>query len=288
VGSLIIRYSIYHKISVNVMQVAILQADLLHRPNETKHIVTRVLLMSNPVKGFFYFVSGISLIFKPGIFRYAIWPLLINIGLFVGLVVVAYDQFQELLAWSLSYLPVWLDWLRYLLWPLFAISVALIFFFTFTVLANLIAVPFNGPLAMAVERYLGAQPDAQPSSPLLRSLAKSLSSEIHKASYFIIRVIPLLILFVIPGLNLFAPFLWGLFSAWMLSIEYSDYPMGNHELGFKQQRQILKQQRLMSLGFGGAVTLAFLIPGLNLLVMPAAVAGASKMWVQSLSEAHTR
>lgn len=244
--------------------------------------------MSSFVKGFFYFISGISLIFKPGILRYAIWPLLINIALFVGLVVLAYDQFQQLLAWSLSYLPDWLDWLHYLLWPLFVISIALVFFFTFTLLANLIAVPFNGPLAMAVERHLGAATDSASSTPLLRSLVKSLGSEIHKAGYFLIRAIPLLILFIIPGINLFAPFIWGLFSAWLLSIEYADYPMGNHELGFKQQRQILRAQRMMSLGFGGAVTLAFLVPGLNLLVMPAAVAGASKMWVQSLSAVHTR
>ena len=99
--------------------------------------------MSNPVSGFFYFFSGISLIFKPGIFRYAIWPLLINIVLFVGLVVLAYEQFQQLLTWLLSYLPGWLDWLHYLLWPLFAISIALVFFFTFTLLANFIAIPFN-------------------------------------------------------------------------------------------------------------------------------------------------
>ena len=49
--------------------------------------------------------------------------------------------------WLLSPLPGWLDWLRYILWPLFAVAAVLVTFFTFSLVANLVASPFNGLLA---------------------------------------------------------------------------------------------------------------------------------------------
>ena len=93
--------------------------------------------------------------------------------------------------------------------------------------------------------------------------------------YFALRAVPLLILFLIPGLNLLAPLLWLAFSAWFLALEYADFPMANHGLGFKEQHRRLKQQRLTSLGFGAGATLLTLIPVLNFVAVPAAVAGAT-------------
>ena len=237
--------------------------------------------MSSLVKGFYCFISGIGLMFRPGIFRYAMWPLIINIIIFTLVGIVAYYQFEGLLEWMLSYLPGWLEWLRYLLWPIFALALAFIFFFTFSLLANLVASPFNAPLAHAVEQRLGKVSDTTGSStPFVRSVLKSVASELRKMLYILLRAIPLLLLFVIPVVNIAAPFLWIMFSAWMLTMEYADYPMGNHELDFKSQLKWLKKRRFLSLGFGATVTLALLVPVLNFLVMPAAVAGATKMWVE--------
>ncbi len=237
--------------------------------------------MSSLLKGFYYFFSGVGLMFKPGVFRYALWPLIINIVIFTLLAIVAYFQFERLLDGMLSYLPGWLDWLRYLLWPVFALALALVFFFTFTLVANLVASPFNAPLAHAVEQHLGkVSTQGGSSTPFIRSALKSVVSELRKLLYILLRSIPLLILFVIPVVNIAAPFIWIIFSAWMLTMEYADYPMGNHELDFKSQLGYLKQRRFLSLGFGASVTVAMLVPVLNLIVMPAAVAGATRMWVE--------
>lgn len=94
----------------------------------------------------------------------------------------------------------------------------------------------------------------------------------------------MLILSVIPGLNVAAAPLWILFSAWMLAVEYADYPMANHGLRFARQRELLSQRRFLSLGFGAAVMLALVVPILNFVVIPAAVAGASVMWVERFAE----
>ncbi len=239
--------------------------------------------MSSFIKGFYFFFSGIGLMFKPGIFRYAIWPLFINVLLFTIVGIVAYFQFGSLMDWLLSSVPGWLEWLRYLLWPIFVLAITFVFFFTFTLVGNLLAAPFNAPLANAVELRLGKVSTPGVSTTFIRSALKSVTSELVKLFYILLRALPLLLLFLIPVINIAAPFLWVMFSAWMLTMEYADYPMGNHELDFKSQKAILKRRRFLSLGFGAAVTLALLVPLLNLLVIPAAVAGATKMWVQELS-----
>jgi CysZ protein len=68
---------------------------------------------------------------------------------------------------------------------------------------------------------------------VMKDLVPALLSELRKMSYFLLRAIPLLILFIIPGVNLVAPFLWIAFSAWFLALEYGDYPMANHGLAFR-------------------------------------------------------
>ena len=241
--------------------------------------------MSSPLKGFYFFFSGFGLIFKAGIFRYAMWPLIINVVLFAIVTAIAFFQFEHLMEWLLSYLPGWLAWLRFLLWPVFALALGLLFFFSFALVANLIASPFNAPLAHAVEMHLGrVKGRGDERIPLIRSVLKSLSSEFRKLAYIILRALPLLMLFIIPVVNIVAPFLWIAFSAWMLVLEYADYPMGNHEMDFKRQLALLKKRRFLSLGFGAAATLVMMVPVLNLFVLPVAVAGATKMWVEELDD----
>jgi len=38
------------------------------------------------------------------------------------------------------------------------------------------------------------------------------------------------LLFIIPVINIAAPILWLLFSAWYMTLEYTDYPMANSGL----------------------------------------------------------
>lgn len=58
----------------------------------------------------------------------------------------------------MSYIPSWLQWLSYLLWPLMVISLLLVFSYLFSTLANIIAAPFNGLLAEQLEASLTGKP----------------------------------------------------------------------------------------------------------------------------------
>lgn len=240
--------------------------------------------MRDILKGFGYVLEGLRLIRLPGLRRFVLVPLAVNSLLFAILIFAAVAGFEELLQYLLGFLPNWLHWLQYLLWPLFAASVMIILAYGFTLLANLIAAPFNGLLAEAVEKHLTGQPLDQTGNwrALLKDVIPSLLSEVQKLVYFAFRALPLALLFVIPGVNLAAPLLWTLFSGWMLALEYADYPMDNHGLKFRDQRPRLRQRRALTLGFGLTTLGLTLIPVVNFIVMPAAVAGATAMWVREL------
>ncbi|MFO7603523.1 MAG: sulfate transporter CysZ [Gammaproteobacteria bacterium] len=229
-----------------------------------------------------YLLKGFALLGKPGIKRYVMIPLLINILLFTALVWLLSDQFGLFIDWLTPSLPDWLAWLTWLLWVVFALVALLLIFFSFSVIANLVGAPFNSYLAAAVEQYLSGTKPAGGNLSLPVEIIKSVKSETNKILYALLWLIPLLIISIIPGINIIAPVLWAWFGAWILAIEYADYPLGNYGLGFSEVKAKLKQHRWLALGFGGAVTLATLIPLVNLLVMPTAVAGATRMRLEKI------
>jgi CysZ protein len=235
---------------------------------------------NNPAIGFGYLLRGFGLLHKPGIRRFVALPLLVNVLIFSLLLWIGVGQFEALVN---HYLPAesWLGWLRWLLWPLFAVTFLLLLLFGFTLVANLLAAPFKDLLAERVEIQLTGEKPAQ-RLELLQSVAPALRSELLKIVFFASRGAPVLLLFVIPGINLVAPFAWALFTAWMQAQEYAEYPLGNHQIFFRQQRRLLKKQRYIALGFGGGVMLLLMLPLVNLLLMPAAVSGATIWWVERI------
>ena len=239
--------------------------------------------MKSSFSGMHYLFEGLRLIRQPGLRRYVAVPLLVSIVFFSGAIFGLSYWLETLINLLLGYLPSWLNWLRYLLWPVFAVAGVLIIFYSFSLVTNFIAAPFNGMLAEAVEQHLTGQPiDTGGWKALARDIVPSLLSELRKLLYFLLRALPLGLLFLIPGINIAAPFLWALFSAWMLTIEYIDYPMANHLLHFSEQRRRLRQRRLLSWGFGGSSLLMTMIPLVNFFAMPVSVAGATAMWVREL------
>jgi CysZ protein len=109
-------------------------------------------------------------------------------------------------------------------------------------------------------------------------------SEGRKLVYYLVRATPLLILAWIPVVNLAVPVLWLALNAWMLALEYADYPMGNHGVAFAEQRARLAKKPLVALGFGAAALALTLIPVLNFIAVPTAVAGATALWVGELRD----
>lgn len=236
---------------------------------------------NNPVSGALYFLRGFTIVTRPGIRPYVVVPLLVNVVLFAALV---WFSASWLVDFARDMLPDWLDFLAWILIPTYVLAVFMAGFYTFNIVANLLAAPFNGLLAEAVERHLtGRSPRSGDGwRSFARELAGTLAAEVRKLAYVAVRSLPFLVLFVIPGLNVVAPVVWLLVGAWMLAITYVDYPMSNHGIGFDELLARLRARRALGLGFGAAAMAALAVPVLNFLVVPCAVAGATAMWVEQL------
>ena len=232
--------------------------------------------------GVAYVIKGAKLITKPRLRRFVVFPLLINIVVFAaGLFALSHT-----VDWVLSFLPEWLQWLKWLLWPMFVLASLVIVFYTFSVIANLIASPFNGFLAAAVERYLLDEPRQNEKiswTAITTEIARTIVAELRKLLYFALWAIPCLVLFIIPGVNILAPVVWFLFGAWMLAIEYVDCPLGNHAKPYPAVKEHLTVHRRLAFGFGAATMLLTLIPVVNFIAMPVGVAGATALYLDHLN-----
>lgn len=241
-------------------------------------------MISNPVTGAIYFFDGLSLLKEKGIKRFVLIPLLINIAVFSLALRFALSQFSLFIDWALSELPGWLDWLEWILWPLFAVTFYGLVFFTSSLVANIIAAPFNAPLAAAVERHLGNTETEVLNRTFSEEVKIALSSELQKLKHSLYLMMPLLFLSLLSlAMPLISPavaVLWLIYSVWILTLEYADYPMTNHGMAFRHIREKLAEKRILSLGFGSAVMLATMIPFVNFLVIPVAVAGATVMYAK--------
>ena len=223
---------------------------------------------------------------RKGIRIHLIIPLLINIVLFMLGSWLLFSELSDFVDSYTSSLPDW-EWIAGLMMLLkvmiFTAAITVVFM-AVSMIALLVAAPFNAVLAKSVEKHLLSEfvNENEISRSIMAQVPHLVMEEVRKLIYFIVRAIPLLILFLIPVINIAAPALWIAFSAWMLAITYTAYPLENHEIPFKNQHAIVKQKRWATFGFGIAVLLVTMIPLVNLVVMPVAVAGATVLYTKEL------
>ncbi len=223
---------------------------------------------NNPVLAIGFLFKGLKLLTSPELRKFIIIPMLINVVLYSAALTLGYFYISDLIN---QFIPSWLQWLSWILWPLFFVSFFIAGFFTFSVVANLLAAPFYGKLSAKTL----AMVEGKSLETVEQSLAKVLVAESKRIGYLATRALPLLILSIIPGLNVIAPFLWALFGAWGMALEYLAYPLENEGVLFSEQKILVSSVRFGALSFGGLAVLGLTIPVLNIIVAPAAVIGAT-------------
>ena len=153
-----------------------------------------------------------------------------------------------------------------------------------TLLVLMLTSPFHALLAEKVEESITGEPvpALEGIAAALLEVPRALFREIRKFLYYVPMALAVLILTIIPAFNAFAPLGWFLLGAWMMSLQFVDYPMDNHRLPFREVRDACAERRLSTIGFGGTVAFFTGIPLLNLVVIPAAVIGATLLWCEEL------
>jgi CysZ protein len=239
-----------------------------------------IMVNIQPFSALGYLLQGLNLMTKPGIRRYVWIPLLINIFLFSFGFYLLFHRFDIAMSALTSWLPSWLNWLTFLLWPIAILAILFTFSFLFSMVSNWLAAPFNGMLAARVEQYLVSDLHKVDERPLWQEIHHALRREWQKLKYWLPRTVLCAVFFFVPVVGqVFAPWLWLLFSAWMMAIQYCDYPYDNHKITFPDMRRQLTRYRWRHLSFGSLIMLLGSIPLLNLFLMPMAICASTAMWV---------
>jgi CysZ protein len=238
-------------------------------------------MQGNLVNGFSHMLSGFKLIFQPGLRLFILVPIVANIALFVLLFMWAKSLFSEGMTYLMSWIPEWLGFIEWAFWLIYFAAMVMLLFYAFVSAANLIGAPFYGFLAEVVEQKLSGKRNDEATSWLafVKLIPRTILRELQKLMYYLPRVLLLVILGLIPGVNAIIAVIWIGFSAWMMAVQYIDYPVDNNGLSFKELRRYLGQHRVTAFGFGCLAFGFTLLPIVNIIALPAAVCGAVAFWV---------
>ncbi len=244
-------------------------------------------MKGNVVQGVNYLVEGAKLLTHPSLRLFVIVPLVVNIVIFGTLIGFTLSYLSGLMEGWMAAIPGWLDFLQWILWPLIGITLSLITGYLFTAVALIIASPFNALLAEKAEELITGRPvdSLEGFGAALMAVPRGIIRELSKLIYYVPMALFVLLVSFIPALNVVAPVLWFLLGAWMMSIQFVDYPMDNHQLSFADVKEAVRSRRLSSMGFGGVVALCTGIPIVNFFVVPSAVVGATLLWCKELQSA---
>lgn len=239
-------------------------------------------MRTQPISVLSCFSEAFQLIFSAGFRRFIFIPLLLNVLVFIALSSAAFDYVQTLFANIESQLPQWLVWIKWLLWPLLIVIVLIAYSYCFNLITTIIAAPFLGLLAEKIETQItGIAPNDE---SLLQLIPRTFKRELTKLLYFVPRSIGIalliLVLIFLPGANIIGVLVGGLWGSWCLVLQFCDYPADNHQIPFQQVRTQLSNQKYSSIIFGGLVLLGSMIPILNIVMTPLAVAAGTIYWIK--------
>lgn len=219
---------------------------------------------NNPIYVIKCLLQGFKLLNRTELRQFILLPIFINLILYSIAFVLGYFYLSSLIA---QFIPNWLLWLEWIIFPLFFSGFSIAGFFTFVVIANLIASPFYPSLAAKTLNIISAQDNLIKT----QTIRKTVFSEFKRILYLFSKMLPLLLLFFIPVINLFAPVLWVLFCAWGIGLEFMAYPLENQGILFTQQKDAAKTRKVGVLVFGGLIIVGLAIPFINLIIAPASV-----------------
>jgi uncharacterized protein involved in cysteine biosynthesis len=236
--------------------------------------------MSEFALGFSAPLHGLRLLIShPRLMRRAVLPFLVGFFFFVFGGIFGFSALLGLLPTGVANLfhflsldPLgWPYWLIYygtliLAWPvaLFAL------FYVLLLLAKLVASPLFALLAEAVLSERGKRFQF---ISWMRSSVRMFGISLLKLIVFGLAGVILFFLSIIPGLGLFTGFGFLLLVAY----DVSDSTFEVYEMSFAERMQCVRTHFPFFSGLSLALGLAFLIPGLNFVLLPIAIAGSADM-----------
>ena len=180
---------------------------------------------------------------------------------------------------------VWRGLLRGFFALAFLIVFAFFWVYTYTVVTLAVGDPFYERIWRNVEVQLGDVP-VEPEIGFWRSFGSAILDFLRLFFPTVLLGILVFAIGFIPLVGTVVALVLGAFiGGWFLAVETTGLAFSARGHSQRERRRILRSRRALTLGFGVASYLLFLVPGLTVFAMPAAVAGATRLSREVLSPA---
>ena len=152
-------------------------------------------------------------------------------------------------------------------------GVALVLVFTAVVLT--IGDPFYERISRAVEVRLG-DPPREIDEPVVAGMLRAAGEGVRLAAAGLVVALLAFAVGFVPVVGAVLALIVGLvLGGRLLVLELTGTPFAARGLRLRDRRRAVRRHRMRSLGFGAAVSALFLVPFAPVVLMPAAVAGAT-------------
>ncbi|MEU4687232.1 EI24 domain-containing protein [Actinoplanes sp. NPDC023714] len=232
---------------------------------------------------------GLGLILRsPRLLLLGLVPALLSGILYIVLLVLLIRFLPDLSEQATWFADGWTAWLRDVVQVFAGAGIlglsVLLGILTFTAVTLLIGDPFYETISGRIEERFGGVPD-EVQVGLLESLRRSLVDSLRLIGIGVLVAIPLFFLGLLPFVGqTVIPVIGGAVGGWLLALELTGVPFQRRGQRLRHRRAVLGGNKPLTLGFGVAVFLVFLIPLGAILFMPAAIAGATLLARRSLGK----
>jgi CysZ protein len=166
----------------------------------------------------------------------------------------------------------------------FLAAAILILLLLFTTVTLIVGEPFYERIWRHVESGFGPVPSAAPAG-FWRGLGGALTDGLRMLVPAALTGVLLFALGFVPLVGTAVAAVLGVFvGGWFLAVELTGLAFDGRGRSLRERRGVLRGRRAMTVGFGVTAYLLFLIPLGAVLVMPAAVAGATLLSRRALGE----
>jgi CysZ protein len=217
---------------------------------------------------------------SPGLLALGVVPAVISAVLFLGAFVTLLFFVSDLADALTWFADDWSPGMREVVQFLAAAGLVglagLVTVLLFTAVTLLIGDPFYEKISEEVDERLGGVPGGAVEVSFTESLRRNLSDSVRLLFVTALIGVPLFVAGFIPIMGqTVVPVIGAAVAGWWLALELVGVPFARRGMRLADRRRALAAHRSLALGFGVSVFLCFLIPLGAVLVMPAAVAGAT-------------
>jgi CysZ protein len=224
-----------------------------------------------------FLFRGLCTLLRGGrIRRWAIAPLVLNGLLFVALMfagVWAAVHYTGQAAGE-NWWSALLQWLAALGAAAVLLTVA---FFTFGLVAALVAAPFNELISQGTERILTGRTGELKDRGFMAEMARAGLSALKMFAMEMAVVIPAMLLLLVP---LVGPLIFAVPAAFFLALTYMDYSLDRRKLGVRAKIAFCIGHFPEVMGFGLLTYVCTLIPFVNVLTVPVAAVAGTRLFLR--------